>query len=99
MYELQEELQIYQRECIKLRKISENALHLLMQNGLEFKLKGFKSTNWQPSFLFDAESIFDHKSPSTQSNAIAKHQTSTSVNTSPIPPYGSENLVMKCNSL
>ena len=38
MYELQEELQIYQRECIKLRNLSENAMHLLMQHGLEPKL-------------------------------------------------------------
>jgi hypothetical protein len=91
MYELQEELQIYQQECIKLRKLSENAVHLLYQHGLEPKLQGqiLKPTNWQhSSFQQDAESIFDNnKSPeSCQSNILAK-QTSTSVNTSPMPPY------------
>ena len=39
IYELQEELQIYRRECMKLRKISENAYQLVIQNGLDNKLE------------------------------------------------------------
>ena len=30
IYELQEELQMYRRECVKLRKISENAFQLVI---------------------------------------------------------------------
>jgi hypothetical protein len=45
IYELQEELHIYRRECMKLRKISENAYQLVIQNGLDNKLERTK----QPS--------------------------------------------------
>lgn len=52
--ELQEEVQLYQKECLKLRYISEVSICILIQNGLQsqFKsnrrLKGFvKTINWQ----------------------------------------------------
>jgi len=45
IYELQEELQIYRRECMKLRKISENAFQLVIKNGLEPKLQSTQQTS------------------------------------------------------
>jgi hypothetical protein len=37
--ELQQEIQLYQQECIKLRYISEQAILILRQNGLQCLLK------------------------------------------------------------
>ena len=48
IYELQEELQLYRRECMKLRKISDNALKLVIQNGQEAQLQPAQQTS-QPN--------------------------------------------------
>ena len=52
--ELQEEVLLYQKECMKLRYISELSVCILMQNGLYKQLKGNKrlkgfinTINWQ----------------------------------------------------
>lgn len=54
LQEIQEEVQLYQKECLKLRYIAEVSICILVQNGLESQLKKnrrlrhfIKTINWK----------------------------------------------------